>query len=48
MKPMAEQDSLAIDPRQRRQARRLALLLGAIAIAIYVSYVMFALHHGHA
>jgi hypothetical protein len=48
MKPMAEHDSLAIDPRQRRQARRLALLLGAVAIAIYVSYVMFALHHGHA
>jgi len=48
MKPMAEDLSLTIDPRQRRQARRLALLLGAVAIAIYVSYVLFALHHGHA
>lgn len=48
MKPMAEHDSLAVDPRQRRQARRLALLLGAVAIAIYVSYLVFALRHGHA
>jgi hypothetical protein len=45
---MAEHNSLAVDPRQRRQARRLALLLGAVAIVIYVSYVLFALHHGHA
>jgi hypothetical protein len=45
---MAEGNSLADDPRQRRQARRLALLLGAVAIAIYVSYLLFALHHGHA
>jgi hypothetical protein len=45
---MAEDLSLTVDPRPRRQARRLALLLGAVAIAIYVSYVLFALHHGHA
>ena len=48
MKSMAEDIALTVDPRQRRQARRLALLLGAVAIAIYVSYLMFALHHGHA
>ncbi len=39
---------MGVDPRQRRQARRLALLLGAVAVVIYVSYLMFALHHGHA
>jgi hypothetical protein len=44
---MAEDISLTVGLRQRRQARRLALLLGAVAIAIYVSYVLFALHHGH-
>ena len=48
MKPMAEGNSLVVDPQQRRQARRLALLLGAVAIAIYVSYLLFALRHGHA
>lgn len=48
MKPMAEDSTLTIDPRQRRRARRTALLLGAVAITFYVSYVLFALHHGHA
>jgi hypothetical protein len=33
---------------RRRQARRTALLLGALALGFYLSYIVFALRHGHA
>ena len=45
---MAEQGALAVDERQRRQARRTALLLGAVAVAIYAFYLLYAIRHGHA
>ncbi len=45
---MAEQGTLAVDERQRRQARRSALLLGAAAIVIYALYLFYAIRHGHA
>jgi hypothetical protein len=32
----------------RRHARRNALLLGLFAVALYVSFILYALRHGHA
>jgi hypothetical protein len=46
---MAEHTVLAADFRQqRRRARRSALLLGLVALAVYGFYIVFALRHGHA
>lgn len=45
---MAEDGTLAVDDRQRRQARRSALLLGAVAVIIYALYLFYAIRHGHA
>jgi len=45
---MADGSSLAVDARQRRRARRSAILLGAVAITIYALYLFYALRHGHA
>jgi hypothetical protein len=33
---------------ERRQARRNALVLGLLAVALYVSFILYALRHGHA
>jgi hypothetical protein len=32
-----------VDPRQRRQVRRTALLLGLLALAIYASFIVFSI-----
>jgi hypothetical protein len=32
----------------RRHARRNAVLLGLVAVALYVSFILYALRHGHA
>ncbi len=40
--------ALVVDPRQRQKARRTALLLGLFALALYVSFILYALRHGHA
>ena len=47
MRRMTEQPLVA-QSRPRRQARRNALMLGALALALYVSFILFALRHGHA
>ena len=44
---MAEQIIPAADARQRRQARRNAVLLGLLALAVYAGYLLFAFTHGH-
>ena len=44
---MASDTALGADSRQRRQARRMAIVLGLIAVAVYVAYILFALRHGH-
>jgi hypothetical protein len=31
---------------ERRQARRSALLLGVFAVALYASFILYALRHG--
>jgi hypothetical protein len=41
-------NSVAVDPRQRRQARRTAFKLGLLACALYAGFVLYALRHGHA
>ena len=35
------------DPQIRRRVRRAAIGLGVLALAIYVSYVVFLVTHGH-
>jgi len=45
---MADQTLPAADARLRRQARRSALRLGLVALAVYAAYIVFALTHGHA
>jgi len=45
---MAEHGTVAVDERQRRHARRTALLLGAVAVLIYALYLFYAIRHGHA
>jgi len=42
------EDHLTVDPRLRSQVRRTALLLGLLSVSLYVSYIVFALRHGHA
>jgi hypothetical protein len=42
------EDRLTVQPRRRSQARRTALLLGLLSFSLYVSYIVFALRHGHA
>jgi hypothetical protein len=42
------EDHLGVDPRRRSQVRRTALLLGLLSFSLYVSYIVFALRHGHA
>jgi hypothetical protein len=42
------EDHLTVDPRLRSQVRRTALLLGLLSFSLYVSYIVFALRHGHA
>jgi hypothetical protein len=42
------EDHLSVDPRRRSQVRRTALLLGLLSFSLYVSYIVFALRHGHA
>ncbi len=44
---MAEPMVPASDARQRRQARRSALLLGLLALTVYAAYLLFAFTHGH-
>ena len=44
---MASDTALGPDSRQRRQARRMAIVLGLVAVAVYVAYILFALRHGH-
>jgi len=44
---MAEPMLPATDARQRRHARRSALLLGLLALAVYAAYLLFAFTHGH-
>jgi hypothetical protein len=33
----------SVDSRQRRQARRLALLLGLLVVAIYAAFIFFSI-----
>ncbi len=32
-----------VDPRQRRQARRLALWLGVLVVAIYATFIIYSI-----
>jgi len=34
---------MTMDPQQRRQVRRTALLLAVIAVAIYVGFIVFSI-----
>jgi len=36
-----------MDPSQRRQVRRTALLLAFVALALYVGFIVYAVLHGH-
>jgi hypothetical protein len=33
---------------ERRHARRAALVLGLVAVAVYASFILYAMRHGHA
>ena len=44
---MASDTSLGAESRQRRQARRMAIVLGLVAIAVYAAYILFSLKHSH-
>lgn len=35
------------DPRQRRAVRRTAALLALVAFAIYASFILYSVTHGH-
>jgi len=37
---------VSVDPQQRRQIRRTALLLGLVALALYVSFIVYSVLHG--
>jgi hypothetical protein len=45
--PCMTEHRASVSPRRRSQVRRTALLLGAVSFAFYVSYLVFALRHGH-
>lgn len=44
---MSSETSLVGDRGVRKRVRRTALLLGLLAIAIYSSFVLFSVLHGH-
>ncbi|MGA2025339.1 MAG: hypothetical protein ABSH23_11335 [Steroidobacteraceae bacterium] len=44
---MTEQPAAA-PSQHRRQARRNALMLGVLSLALYVCFILYALRHGHA
>jgi hypothetical protein len=35
------------DNEQRRRVRRSALLFGLVALAVYVTFIVYAVTHGH-